>query len=359
MNFESRLYIPKRILVYEPFYKGSHKQYIDGFLKTFSDVVVNISCPYTDNNKIRFLSSFFLMDKLKTMDLSNFHFLYTSNWVDITQIKVLHKFVIITRMHETFFEFNDVKTNFATKIGHNVNDVAAALYSDCLLFNSESHKNRFMILIEKLFKFIGLGNIDSLLKIVRYKSKVLYLGLDLPEVKNVVKKDRSFIWNHNSKKYKNPRMAINFFQKLCEYDNKFSLTWLGGNVDEVTRSLNRLTCELNILGYVNKEKYLEELKKSKYVISTSDNDNFGISVIEAINCECIPLLKNLDVFNELYPTVTKFENIDELFTMVIGDFNNSKKLVFDPKLKELVLQFDWKNYRINYCSLFKEICERI
>jgi glycosyltransferase involved in cell wall biosynthesis len=51
----------------------------------------------------------------------------------------------------------------------------------------------------------------------------------------------------------------------------------------------------------SKEKYREWLRRGVVVVSTATQENFGISVVEAIRHGCYPLLPNNLVYPELIP----------------------------------------------------------
>ena len=68
------------------------------------------------------------------------------------------------------------------------------------------------------------------------------------------------------------------------------------------RARSRYGDRIRQYGYVeSREEYLKWLQRGSSVISTAEQENFGIAVIEAVRCGCIPLLPARLAYPEIIP----------------------------------------------------------
>lgn len=113
--------------------------------------------------------------------------------------------------------------------------------------------------------------------------------------------------------------------------------------------------ELNL----SKNKYYELLSKSKYIISTSLHENWGISVFEAIYLGSIPILPDRCSYSEMYPGLDKY---DSKYTLTKENFKENKenlvnfiKLLYSDNFKLINFISD-KYCNMNNIERFKNEC---
>ena len=58
------------------------------------------------------------------------------------------------------------------------------------------------------------------------------------------------------------------------------------------------------------------LHKSKVYLHTSENEPFGVSIIEAMSSGCIPIVPNCGGPQEFVPKGLRYENVDEAAQLV-------------------------------------------
>ena len=92
---------------------------------------------------------------------------------------------------------------------------------------------------------------------------------------------------------------------------------------------------------------------------TSNQDFFGISVMEAIYCKTYPILPNRLSYKELYDNEKNSENFynedQELLKKMIHSINNHKNL---PDISKETNQFNWKEIISFYDAEFEKILEK-
>jgi len=84
---------------------------------------------------------------------------------------------------------------------------------------------------------------------------------------------------------------------------------------------------------LSKDDYYKLLAKSKYVISVSLHENWGISIFEAMYLGCVPILPSRCSYVEMYPGLIKY---DSRFTESSEDYNRYKNY-FVQFIKQFML----------------------
>ena len=111
--------------------------------------------------------------------------------------------------------------------------------------------------------------------------------------------------------------------------------------------------------YCSFEDYKKWLWMADILPVTSNQDFFGISVMEAIYCKTYPILPNRLSYKELYDNEKNSENFynedQELLKKMIHSINNHKNL---PDISKETNQFNWKEIISFYDAEFEKILEK-
>jgi len=227
---------------------------------------------------------------------------------------------------------------------------SSALIADKVFFNSDFHRKIFL---DALPQFLGqfpdekgLENIQ----IIKNKSRTLPLALDLPSLNPKVEKiPNSILWNHRWEYDKNPK---DFFQLLKNIQAKgipFQLIVLGEQTQKYPEifdwARNQFSKEIIHFGYVaSKSDYWTLLQKSAVVPVTSNQDFFGISVVEAMHAYVYPILPNRLAYPSHIPKNNQqdhlYDTLHELESKLIQFL--SEKTIHKP-ISSWVQAYSWKN----------------
>jgi glycosyltransferase involved in cell wall biosynthesis len=141
---------------------------------------------------------------------------------------------------------------------------------------------------------------------IRAKSSFLYPGINLEEYSETERSGQPplIIWNHRWEFDKDPAAFFRAVEHLDSGNLKFNLALLGENFQACPNEF--ITAKekyKNILcyGYAPRSEYIQWLKRGTVIISTALQENFGISVIEAVHYGCIPLLPARLSYPEIIP----------------------------------------------------------
>ncbi len=253
-------------------------------------------------------------------------------------------------------------------------DITTGLTADRILFNSNFHLNSFFRelpgFIGKMPEFKPHWAAD----IIRRKSSVLYPGCTFPSgilPHQEKKSDRPLIiWNHRWEYDKDPET---FFSTLYELDNEgldFNLALLGENYQKVPKPFLKAREYFGgrILHYgwvESRAEYINWLMQGDFIISTALQENFGISVVEAIRFGCFPLLPDRLSYPELIPEKFHFECIyrnKEDLKQKLANFLGESHVQAEEKNRRTVNElsacyekFSWELNISDYDDIFMEV----
>ncbi len=244
----------------------------------------------------------------------------------------------------------------------------SALAADHLLFNSQFHLNSFFEALPGFLKvfpdYRGLENVDVLKK----KSSVLPLGLDLSSLNIPNKLEKTdtpvVLWNHRWEYDKNPELFFHTLRSLKEEGLLFKLIVTGKSYQKVpfifSEAQKWFDQEIIHFGYAESfEAYAALLWQADILPVTSIQDFFGASVVEAIHCNCYPILPNRLAYPEHIPEAYQseclFNSEKELYQKLKRAILNFEEIRRVKQSHNFVAQWDWRNLVHTYDNLFQRI----
>jgi glycosyltransferase involved in cell wall biosynthesis len=190
-------------------------------------------------------------------------------------------------------------------------DITTGLAARRILFNSHTHRDAFFAHLPGFLKMMPEYRPTWVIDAIGERADVLHPGCDFaagPPDLDPPDRDRPplVVWNHRWEFDKRPQ---DFFAALDAVDRQgapFRLALLGENFQVVPKEFiaarERYGERVEQYGYVeSRADYFGWLRRGAIVISTAEQENFGLSVVEAIRCGCRPLLPNRLSYPELLP----------------------------------------------------------
>ena len=241
-------------------------------------------------------------------------------------------------------------------------NITTALVADMVVFNSKMHKDAFLNAVPEFLKRGRDCGPKGIADKIREKAEVLYPGITLPFDRDVDAEKQTnpplIVWNHRWGFDKNCEM---FFSALEEIDNMgldFNLALMGENFgkipEEFKEAEKKFKDKILQFGYVPlREEYEKWLKRGAIVISTAIQENFGISVIEAMLMGCVPLLPDRLSYPEILPEEFHehflYKNRQELIEkllLIISDYKRYEEI--QSRLAKKMTSFLWENVISGY-----------
>jgi len=350
-----------KMLLIEPYYTGSHKQWADGYKKYSLHEIKILSMKgqfwkwRMHGGAVRLAREFNRMDWDPDLILAT-DMLDLTTFLALTREKS-HRIPTAIYFHENQLSYpwspedRDIQKNRDNHYGF-IN-YASALAADRVFFNSEFHMNSFLDALHPFLKHFPDHNELESVNNIRNKSSVLHLGMDLNRFDSykVQKEGKPLIlWNHRWEYDKNPELFFSVLRKVKNDGYNFVLAALGENFSQspivFEQAKNIFKDEIVQWGYTGSfHEYAEWLWKADILPVTSHQEFFGASVMEAIYCNTWPILPARLTYPELIPKKSQKEHLyvdkSDLYEKIIWAIQNYKK-IRKTNLSAITFQFDWK-----------------
>lgn len=268
-------------------------------------------------------------------------------------------------------------------------DITSALAADRVIFNSHYHYRTFFSALPAFLKRMPEFRPVWVADAIRSRSQVLYPGCRFPDLAqpDLIQKYPAqkvpesegntgesgehsgepplIIWNHRWEFDKAPDIFFAALDRVLEKGADFRLALMGENYRNIPAvfpaAKERYGGRLVLYGYVkNRPEYLSVLRRGDIAVSTAVQENFGISVVEAVRCGCIPLLPDRLSYPEILPEEFHKEflykdeaDLTEKLYRMLGDFAPCRKK--GRQTAAAMRRFAWENMIDAYDDMLEEL----
>lgn len=366
-----------KILIIEPYLTDSHQQWIDGF-KAREDWEVKVLALPARHWKWRMHAASITMAQAFSQAQERPNLILVSEMMDVPLFKALitqqgaGDIPILLYFHENqlTYPFSSSDRDAAKSYDNHYafQNYASALVADQVIFNSTFHRSDFLDAIPPFLKQYPKPNTLEISRLIKAKSQVIYPGIDLRKmdahrISHETKGPPVILWNHRWEYDKNPDLFFKSLFELQAKEVKFQLVVLGKSHRQAPSIFKEARKKLQpyILhwGYAdNPAEYIHWLWRSDIMVSTSMQDFFGISVVEAIYCGCWPLVPSRLALPEHIPkSLTKqcvYAHDKDLLHMIMERLS---QWPFHPRemdqLREHQRRYDLAGINCSYHDLFE------
>lgn len=310
----------KRILVIEPYFGGSHKQFLLGLQQQTSDCQhLFLTLPARKWKMRMQLSAPYFVEEIKKLTREERYFdrVLFSTFVDVAVFRALVERVggwnCQASFHTYFHENQFVYPNSAhAPENHQFTAInfTTAMASDSLAFNSEYNKKSFLEGCHSYLRCAADMKMGAVYQQLVAKSRVLYPGIDFSIIderglENHDSKIPVLVWNHRWEHDKNPKEFFDALRKIKAKGIAFHLIVLGESFcsepDCFAKAREDFAEQIVHFGYAQDyQEYCMLLHKGDIVVSTALHEFYGIAVIEAVRAGCRPLLPKRLSYPELF-----------------------------------------------------------
>ena len=326
----------QKVLLLEPFFSGSHKYWAEG-LQQFSKFEVEIDAlPGRHwkwrmyNSAITFAERFKKRDDLPDLILAN-DMLDLPTFLGLISSNKIIPTALYFHENQITYPWSPTDSDVVLKRENQYGFInfKSALAANQIFFNSSYHRQSFFEALPDFLRQFPDNQGVELVGQLKKKSQVLPLGIDLKslESKENIRKSKVplLLWNHRWEYDKNPESFFQALFKLKREGYKFEVAVLGKRYKNTpaifVEAKQRLSQEIVCFGKVkNRVDYANWLGQADILPVTSQQDFFGQSVVEAIYCNCFPILPKRLAYPEHIPTQfhSKFyyENIDDFYQLL-------------------------------------------
>ena len=361
-----------KFLFLEPFFGGSHREFAQGLVTHSRHSIELLTLPARFWKwRMRGAALYFIK---KVTGLESYHGLITTDLMSLSDFKALAKGACpptLMYCHENQFTY-PLAPGEHTDYQYGFTDITSALAADRILFNSRTHSDAFFEGLPGFLNLMPEYRPHWVVDDIRTKAGVLYPGCRFA-AGSVSLQDPSLrsppliIWNHRWEFDKNPQAFFDALDAVLENGAEFRLALLGENFQAVPkvfiRARSRYGRRILQYGYVeSRQEYIKWLQRGAIVISTAAQENFGISVVEAVRCGCLPLLPDRLAYPEIIPP--EFHNrvlygnqkdLVQKLSRLIKDYAQFQDL--RHRLSGAMQQFAWANLIDRYDEELEKLAD--
>ncbi len=302
-----------RILGLEPYYGGSHRAFLDGWVKESQHSWTLLTLPpFKWKWRMRHggLTLARRVREALAEDISQgWDVVFCSSMLDLAQFRGLGPAAIRDLPALVYFHENQltypVRREEHRDLHFAFSNFTTALAATEVWFNSAFHREDFLAALEGLLKRMPDFQPLEALEEVRSRSRVEYPGIAaLPPRSPRAPGPLRILWAARWEFDKNPQDFFAAIDLLERRGVSFRLSVLGESFREVpevfARAREGLGHRIDRWGFLaNREDYSRALLEADVFVSTADHEFFGLAAAEAIAAGCFPLLPKRLAYPEL------------------------------------------------------------
>jgi glycosyltransferase involved in cell wall biosynthesis len=230
-------------------------------------------------------------------------------WLGLLRQSLPSSIPILLYMHENQLTY-PWRPGEAPDFTYGMINWLSQLAADRILFNSQFHRESWFDELSRLLKHFPDYNHLEQIGQAAARSMVLPVGINVipPRERHPIPSTQPplILWNQRWEYDKRPDRFFALLYRLQADGCAFRLAVAGENFrnapQEFEEARQRLADRIVHWGFLpNKEEYNRLLGEADLVISTTDHEFFGISVLEAVAAGAFPLLPNRLSYPELIP----------------------------------------------------------
>ncbi len=351
---------PLHIVLVEPFFGGSHKKWALGFQRHTKHQVEILSLSAHHWKWRMRIGAVELAKQFNEKKLQP-DIILATDMLDLAQfmglIHVQSKPKTILYMHENQITYpwsqTDQDLDKKRDFHYGFINFTSCIAADEVWFNSNYHRTSFLGALPVFLNRFPDYNQHHLLETIKNKSRVIPVGIEpLNNSKNLKNTRPRILWNHRWEFDKNPGSFFNCMDQLQAKNLPFDLVVLGekGNkhpkiFDSIEKKYRN---ELIHFGYTeNASEYKDIIESCDIIPVTSNQDFFGISVVESILSGVYPLLPQRLAYPEHIPKALHnkflYRSENELNEKLVELVRNWPKMEVDQNLIQHVKRYEWPN----------------
>jgi len=299
-----------KFLFLEPFFGGSHRDFACGLRDHSKHDITLLTLPARFWKwRMRGAALHFAREIPALHDYAG---LITTDLMSLSDLKML----LGAQLPPTLVYYHENQITYPLAQGETrdvqfgFTDITTALAADRVLFNSQTHFDEFFTALPGFIKLMPELHPLWVIDKIRDKAGILHPGCRfLPGGPDLAEPETSpplIIWNHRWEFDKNPDDFFAALDAALAKRLEFRLALLGENFQKVPKPFiqaqKRLGERIVCYGFEkSRAAYQQWLLKGAIVISTAHQENFGISMVEAIRHGCLPLLPDRLAYPEILP----------------------------------------------------------
>jgi len=362
-----------RIALVEPYYGGSHMAWADGYAASSGHDVTLITHP-ARFWKWRMHGAFLTLADALEDEIADHgvpDVILASSMMNVAAFAGAVRTIapgvpIAVYFHESQFTYPLSPADKADAT-YPMKNWSSAATADLVIFNSEFHRSVFR---EEVRKFLNafpeykhVEKVDAVID----ASIVLPVGIDVTGLNAGTAKPRDpplIVWNQRWEHDKGPKELKTIVSGLISSRVNFTMAMCG----EVFVSVPQTYAEITELlgdrlvheGWAERDEYVDLLNKASVVLSTAQQEFFGIAITEAVAAGAHPVFPNRLVYPEriaafgVNPSVSLYESPVEAVRLITDALNRDMHAVVSARASH----FSWVEIAPTYDDALSSLTKR-
>ena len=302
---------PMRILAIEPYYGGSHRAFLDGWVAASEHHWTVLHLPaHKWKWRMRHSAVTFAGQVAARMaDGQTWDAIVCSDMLPLAEFLGLappevRQWPTVAYFHENQLTY-PVRTDDPRDLHFGFSNMLTALAAEAVWFNSAFHRAEFLGALEGLLARMPDHAPTAAVTAIAAKSTVVGLGIDAcaprpPRRAGPLRILWAARWEHD----KNPEDFFAAVDALADRGANFRLSVIGEQFRDVpavfARARRRHAGRIDQWGYLDgRQAYRTALGQADVIVSTAHHEFFGLSVVEAVAAGAYPLLPRRLAYPEL------------------------------------------------------------
>ncbi|NOK60132.1 MAG: DUF3524 domain-containing protein [Chloroflexi bacterium AL-W] len=371
------------ILFLDPFHGGSHAAVSVGYAQHSQHDLTLLTLPTDGGWRWRMRgAAITLARQLRTLVAEQgtlFDLIVTTDMLDLATFLGLTRDLTATIPTAIYFHENQLTYPLPQERKRDLSfswiNYTSVVIADAVLFNSEFHRRVFtQSLVGLSGRYYDHQELD-LIKQIDAKSQVLAPGIDLvrfdqykpTSVSHAAEEHVPIIlWNSRWDYDKQPHAFFDALATLEARGVDFRLIVVGEYIDpkaeEFIAVRERFASQTLAWGYVeDSAEYARLLWQADIVVSAAIQEFFGIGLVEAMYCECVPIvprrLSYPSLIPEHYHSDCLYESERGLVDKLQFAIANLAKLKAHD-FRGVAAPYDWKQIVQQYDEMFAAVSQR-
>jgi len=363
----------KKFLFLEPFYGGSHRDFADGLVAESQHEIELVTLPARFWKWRMRGAALYFLKKIKSF--AGYDGLIVTDLMSLADLKALCGASFppsVVYLHENQLTYPTAPEE-SVDYQFGFTNLTTTLTAEKVIFNSHTHYNAFFTALPGFINMMPEYHPKWATKEIQDKSDIIYPGCRFikknEDIKRNDKQSPLIIWNHRWEFDKNPQDFFYALDRVMEKGFDFKVALLGENFQDKPKEFiaakERYGDRIVVYGYAeSKLDYMQWLSMGDVVISTAIQENFGISVVEAVRAGCIPFVPDRLSYPEIIPKHYHqdflFDDRDNLVDKLIALFSGTsagiKEKVFE--LSRHMEAYSWEKMIVHYDMMLEALSSR-
>jgi glycosyltransferase involved in cell wall biosynthesis len=371
-----------KILALEPYYGGSHRAFLDGWIEhSRHDWELLTLPPHNWKWRMRHSALTFANEvAAKVTAGRKWDALFCTDMLNLAEFKGLAPETVTALPTIAYFHENQLTypvRNFDERDIHfGLINFSTASAADAVWFNSQFHLDSFTAELTKWLKNMPDFQLSEYIDRLKARAAIYPQGIYPAVVEAKEPGIPTILWVARWEHDKNPALFFDAVRSLKAHGSKFRLSVIGQSFSQVPEVFE--TARRELYGFIHRwgfqekhEEYLKALDEAHIVVSTAEHEFFGVSILEAISAGVYPLLPDRLAYPELIEALQVSEASDYLYDGTLTDLitrlvelleRHSRHRLWPEGKKPLAERakiFYWPNLAPRLDSALEDIATRV